>query len=170
MCDDRISVIVPIYNTKEYLSRCIDSICGQTYGNLEIILVDDGSTDGSSLVCDDYCRKDNRIQVIHKENGGSTAARNAGIAIAKGEYIGFVDSDDWIETDMYECLHNGCVNNDADICVGRQYLDRGVTSHVEAERSIVEGIITKESKEMAHHIIYSDDYERKGISPNLWET
>ena len=169
MRDDLISVIVPIYNTKEYLSRCIDSICGQTYGNLEIILVDDGSTDGSSLVCDDYCRKDNRIQVIHKENGGSTAARNAGIAIAKGEYIGFVDSDDWIEADMYECLYNECANNDADISVGRQYLDRGDTSHIEAARSIVEGIITKESKQIAHNIIYSDDYAQKGISPNLWD-
>lgn len=99
-----ISIIVPVYNIQEYLSRCIDSIINQTYKNIEIILVDDGSTDKSGTICDEYAGKDNRIIVIHKENGGVSSARNAGLDIAKGDYIGFVDGDDYIEKDMYQVL------------------------------------------------------------------
>lgn len=100
-----ISVIVPVYNIKrEYLERCITSICNQTYKNLEILLVDDGSTDGSGAVCDEFAKKDERIRVFHKENGGSSSARNLGIENATGEYLGFIDSDDFIEPDMYELL------------------------------------------------------------------
>ena len=100
-----LSVIVPVYNIKrEYLERCIASICNQTYKNLEILLVDDGSTDGSGAVCDEFARKDERIRVFHKENGGSSSARNLGIENATGEYLGFIDSDDFIEPDMYELL------------------------------------------------------------------
>ena len=105
MNDFLISVIVPVYNIeKEYLQRCIQSICNQTYKNLEILLVDDGSTDGSSAVCDEFAKRDSRIRVFHKENGGSSSARNLGIQNAKGEYIGFIDSDDYIEPDMYALL------------------------------------------------------------------
>ena len=92
--DILISVIVPVYNAEKYLVRCVDSILNQTYSNLEIILVDDGAKDNSGAMCDDFARKDARIRVIHKENGGLSSARNAGIDIAKGEYFGFVDSDD----------------------------------------------------------------------------
>ncbi len=99
-----ISVIVPVYNVEQYLSRCVDSILAQTYENLEIILVDDGTPDSSGAICDTYAAVDPRIQVIQKENGGLSSARNAGIAIAKGEYLGFVDSDDWIEPTMYAQL------------------------------------------------------------------
>ena len=99
-----ISVIVPIYNSGRYLKRCLNSITGQTYRNLEIILVDDGSTDNSGKICDQYAAKDHRIKVIHKENGGVSSARNAGLKSATGEYIGWVDSDDWITLDMYEYL------------------------------------------------------------------
>ncbi len=99
-----ISVIVPVYNIKELLSKCVESIVNQTYGNLEIILVDDGSTDGTDRLCDALAEKDNRIQVFHKENGGSSSARNMGIDKANGDYLGFVDSDDFIEPDMYEKL------------------------------------------------------------------
>lgn len=100
-----ISVIVPVYNIeKEYLERCIKSICNQTYQNLEILLVDDGATDGSGEVCDRFAKEDSRIRVFHKENGGSSSARNLAIREAKGEYIGFIDSDDYIEPDMYELL------------------------------------------------------------------
>ena len=97
-----ISVIVPIYNVENYLERCIESIRNQTYKNLEIILVDDGSIDNSGSVCDLYLKKDVRIHVIHKANGGLSSARNAGIDVASGELITFIDSDDWIDLDTYE--------------------------------------------------------------------
>lgn len=99
-----ISIVVPVYNVKQFLTKCLNSIISQTYSNLEIIVVDDGSTDGSATICDDYAKKDKRISVIHKENGGLASARNAGIDVAKGTYIGFVDSDDYIEPYMYEKL------------------------------------------------------------------
>lgn len=99
-----ISVIVPVYNVEEYLGRCVRSIVGQTYGNLEIILVDDGSKDGSGALCDELAKTDSRIRVIHKPNGGLSSARNAGIDAAKGEYLAFVDSDDWIEPESYEWM------------------------------------------------------------------
>ena len=97
----KISVIVPVYNVEEYLPRCVDSILAQTYENLEVILVDDGTKDASDRICDDYAARDPRVRVIHKENGGLSSARNAGIDIATGEYLAFVDSDDWIEPEMY---------------------------------------------------------------------
>ena len=97
-----ISIIVPVYNIEEYLPRCIESILNQTYQKLELILVDDGSKDSSGIICDEYAKKDQRVVVQHKENGGSSSARNVGIKLAKGEYLGFVDSDDFIEPDMYE--------------------------------------------------------------------
>ena len=99
-----ISVIVPVYNTEKYLGRCVDSIINQTYTNLEIILVDDGSPDNSPAICDEYAKKDQRIKVIHKENGGLSSARNAGLDIAKGDFISFIDSDDWVEKDLFEVL------------------------------------------------------------------
>ncbi len=117
---DLISVIVPVYNVENYLSKCIDSILAQTYTNLEIILVDDGSPDNCGKICDEYAKKDSRIKVIHQENGGLSAARNAGLDTATGDYIGFVDSDDYIEPDMYNCLHNSIINSKVKIaCCGR---------------------------------------------------
>lgn len=103
---DLISVIIPVYNVEKYLERCLRSVINQTYKNLEIILVDDGSTDNSGNICDVYKENDNRIKVIHKTNGGLSSARNAGLDIAGGDYIGFVDSDDWIELNMYEYLYS----------------------------------------------------------------
>lgn len=97
-----ISVIVPVYNAEKSLNRCVDSILGQTYRELEIILVNDGSTDRSGEICDCYKKQDRRVRVIHKNNGGQSSARNAGLDIATGDYIGFVDSDDWIVDDIYE--------------------------------------------------------------------
>lgn len=102
-----ISIIVPVYNVEKYLPQCLDSIMVQTYTNLEIILVDDGSTDNGGHICDEYAKSDSRIKVIHKQNAGLSAARNLGLDIAHGEYIGFVDSDDWIEPTMYEDLYAG---------------------------------------------------------------
>lgn len=102
---EKISVIVPIYNVEKYLNRCIESIVNQTYQNLEIILVDDGSPDQCPEICDQWALKDSRIKVIHKENGGLSDARNKGMEIASGDYIGFIDSDDWIHFQMYEKLY-----------------------------------------------------------------
>lgn len=122
-----ISVIVPVYNVEKYLERCVNSILQQTYGQLEIILVDDGSTDASPEMCDEFAAGDKRIKVIHKENGGLSDARNAGLKVATGAYIGYVDSDDWIEKDMYENMHRACVENAAELCVCRyfsEYADR----------------------------------------------
>ena len=99
-----ITVIVPVYNILEYLPRCVRSITAQSYRNLEILLVDDGSTDGTGDLCERLAEEDGRIRVFHKENGGTSAARNLGLAHASGEYVGFVDSDDYIEPDMYEKL------------------------------------------------------------------
>lgn len=112
---DKISVIVPIYRVEDYLHRCIDSIINQTYTNLEIILVDDGSPDNCPMICDEYAEKDSRIRVVHKKNGGLSDARNAGLGIATGEYIAFVDSDDWVHKDMYKVLHDTMKKNNADI-------------------------------------------------------
>lgn len=100
----RISIIVPVYKVEAYLQRCVDSILAQTYQNFELILVDDGSPDNCGNMCDEYAKIDNRVKVIHKQNGGLSSARNAGLDIACGEYIGFVDSDDWITMDMFEYL------------------------------------------------------------------
>lgn len=110
-----ISVIVPVYKVEKYLDACVESIVNQTYKDLEIILVDDGSPDNCPAMCDAWAQKDTRIKVIHKKNGGLSSARNAGIAIAKGEYIGFVDSDDIINPAMYELLYNAIRSTDSDI-------------------------------------------------------
>lgn len=110
-----VSVIVPIYNVEQYLGRCIDSILKQKYEKLEIILVDDGSPDNCGTICDSYALADNRIKVIHKNNGGLSSARNAGIEVSTGNYIGFIDSDDWIEPDMYDVLVRNILQEDADV-------------------------------------------------------
>ncbi len=115
MKDDLISIIVPIYKVEKYLNKCIESIVNQTYKNLEIILVDDGSPDNCPAMCDEWAKKDSRIKVIHKENGGLSDARNVGMAIATGDYIGFVDSDDWIREDMYSLLYEDMHDNNSDI-------------------------------------------------------
>lgn len=117
-----ISVIVPVYNVQDYLRECIDSIINQTYENLEIILVDDGSIDDSAKICDEYEIIDNRIKVIHKTNGGVSDARNAGMKLSKGEFIQFIDSDDFIENDMIEVLYNLIKNNDAQIAICNHYV------------------------------------------------
>lgn len=111
-----ISVIIPIYNVEEYISACIDSVLGQTYSNLEIILVDDGSPDNCGKICDDYAKKDSRIIVLHKKNGGLSDARNAGLDICKGEYIAFVDSDDIVHLDFINILHKNIRNSKMIFC------------------------------------------------------
>lgn len=117
--DELISIIVPVYNVENYLRKCVDSIICQTYKRIEIILVDDGSTDSSGAICDNYLERDDRIVVYHKKNGGLSSARNYGIERAHGKYIGFVDSDDYIDYDMYELLFNLIRDNNADLSMCR---------------------------------------------------
>lgn len=112
-----VSVVVPVYNVDRYLDRCVESIVGQTYENLEIILVDDGSSDRSGALCDEWARKDARIEVIHKQNGGLSDARNEGVKVATGDLVGFVDSDDYISIDMYEVLVGLLLEKGADISI-----------------------------------------------------
>lgn len=118
MQKDLISVIVPVYNVEKYIYRCIDSISNQSYSNIEIILVDDGSSDSSGLICDEYALNDKRIKVIHKENGGLGYARNSGLDCATGKYVTFIDSDDYVEQDMIENLYNDLTIAKADTCIG----------------------------------------------------
>ena len=110
-----ISVIVPVYNTQKFLEKCLESIINQTFKDIEIICINDGSTDNSMSILNDYSEKDSRIKIINQKNAGLSCARNTGINNAKGEYIGFVDSDDWIDLDFFEKLYNAAKNYDADI-------------------------------------------------------
>lgn len=127
MKDHLISVIVPIYNVENYLRKCVDSIINQTYKNLEIILVDDGSPDNCGKICNEYAQHDSRVKVIHKENGGLSDARNAGIDMAEGEYLAFVDSDDYIAEDMIEKLYKQLMkdNSDMSLCSFKYFDESG---------------------------------------------
>lgn len=120
-----ISIIVPVFNVEAYLSRCLRSICGQTWHHLEIIVVDDGSTDNSLEICHELARQDRRIRLIRQTNQGQSCARNAALQVATGEFIGFVDADDWIEPDMYASLYNLLTRTDADIAVCSYFTEQG---------------------------------------------
>ncbi len=110
-----VSIIVPVYKVEQYLSRCVDSILKQSYSNLEIILVDDGSPDNSGTICDEYAQKDSRVKVIHKQNGGLSSARNTGLDIATGNFISFIDSDDWVDIRFIETLRNVMIETQSDM-------------------------------------------------------
>lgn len=123
-----ISIIVPVYNTEKYIRKCLDSIVNQTLFDIEIICIDDGSTDDSCSILEEYAKKDTRIKVFHKENAGLVAARKTGLKLATGEYVGFVDSDDWIEMNMYEKLYDLASQCDADLVTCGYYLEGNYTS------------------------------------------
>ena len=148
-----VSIIVPIYNVEQYLRECIDSIIKQTYKNLEIILVDDGSPDNCGQICDEYAKKDDRIKVIHKENGGLSSARNAGLDIATGEYISFIDSDDYVSNNFIEELYSLCIKCDADIaeCDFVKFTDK---IEVQKKDKVIEKYSTIEMQEQ----IYTENY------------
>lgn len=131
---EKVSVIIPVYNVESFLRQCIDSVVNQTYKCLEIILIDDGSTDSSGEICDKYAVTDERITVIHKENGGLSSARNAGLNIATGEYITYIDSDDYVSNDYVETLYKNLINNNADISIGNfQYVYEGKVNQEKRE-------------------------------------
>ena len=113
----KISVIVPVYRVEKYLGRCVNSLLGQTLSDIEIILVDDGSPDGCPALCDEFAKKDGRIKVLHKENEGLGLARNSGMSLAVGEYIAFVDSDDYVKSEMYRTLYEAAQRENADIAM-----------------------------------------------------
>lgn len=135
-----VSVIVPVYNVKDYLRPCVDSIIGQTYQELEILLVDDGSTDGCGDLCDEYQQKDSRIQVIHKPHGEVSSARNAGLEICKGEYVSFVDSDDVLHPQFIECLYKACEAEQCAMAICRFRTDTNW------DRPLIEGAHTERKK------------------------
>ena len=148
---DLISVIIPVYNVENYVEKCVESVINQTWDNLEIILVDDGSKDLSGLLCDKLAEKYKNVQVIHQENKGLSVARNVGLEKSKGEWIAFLDSDDWIEPEMYQILHDTAVNNNTLIssCFSRDIID-GKAAHVEEDgrvkilnhRDIINGLLS----------------------------
>lgn len=166
-----ISVVVPVYNVEEYLPKCIKSIVSQTYREIEIILVDDGSTDKSAKICDEAANKDNRIIVIHKENGGLSDARNKGIDVAKGKYISFIDSDDYIEPTYFEYLYDLLEKKHSDISIcGFKYVsEKGklLNKICDDECSLV--MSTEESlKEMLKMKLYSNSAWAKLYSIELF--
>lgn len=141
----KVSIIIPVYNTKKYLKRCLDSVKNQTYKNLEIICVDDGSTDSSEIIVDDYAKLDDRFIVIHKENGGESSARNTGLQVSSGDYIGFMDCDDWIELDMYEVLVNSIEKYNVDMAAAswfKSYDDKEIS--MVNNKTVKSGIIDRD--------------------------
>ena len=143
---NKISVIIPVYNVEPYIRRCLDSVVNQTYTNLEILLINDGSTDNCGFICDEYTAKDSRIKVFHKPNGGLSSALNVGLENFTGDYLGFVDSDDWIERDMFEVLLSAAKLGNVPISVAGYFTDTEAKS-VKTENlgRIPEGVVSTEN-------------------------
>lgn len=142
-----ITIIVPVFNAKKYLSRCLDSIIAQTFADWECILVDDGSSDGSGYICDEYASLDSRFRVIHKANEGVSCARNAGLKIANGDFIGFVDSDDYISPVMYESLYKGVSKHNVDVVFCNYYIV-GSDKHIKANSFVDCDVIIEGEKKI----------------------
>lgn len=160
-----ISVIVPIYNIETYLRKCIESIINQTIQKLDIVLVDDGSTDGSAGICDEFSELDDRITVIHKENGGLVSARKAGIQIAKGDLIAWVDGDDWIESDYIEKMYEVMIKTDADIVAADLFFDIGNNSKV-VRNGIAYGCYAP--VDIVENMLCSGTFYEYGINPHIY--
>ena len=154
---DLISVIVPIYNVENLLERCVDSIIGQTYDKLEIILVNDGSPDNSAKICESYARKDDRVRVLHKRNGGLSSARNEGLEIANGDLVSFIDSDDWISPNYFEVLYDLINKGNSDISVcdyekifsdNQTITNNRITTHLFSTKEALEGLSGKFNRQL----------------------
>jgi glycosyltransferase involved in cell wall biosynthesis len=158
-----ISVIVPVYNVEKYLSRCVDSLLRQTYSNLEVILVEDGTKDNSGRICDEYAQKDERVKVIHQQNKGLSGARNTGIDNANGEYIAFLDSDDYVSDKIYEKLQEYMQFYDADIVMCNYIRFSGGYCHNCDDKQVE---VTKLDAKMALENIYSSDGESYTVAWN----
>lgn len=157
-----VSVIVPVYNTEKYLPRCIESIQQQTYSNMEIILVNDGSTDESGRLCDDYNKRDTRIHVIHRSNGGIIAAKKTGLAQCHGEYVMFVDSDDWIEKELLEIMVVQMFENHCSLVCSNVFMDKG-DGTIEKRNGIPCGVY--ETDKICRDLFYYKDTQQYGVLP-----
>lgn len=167
--DERISIVVPVYNVRAYISQCLDSIINQTYQNLEIILVDDGSTDGSEEICDQYACKDARIKVIHKKNEGLVRARKTGVRAATCKYVGYVDADDWIEPEMYQRLYESiCISGTDVVAAGRieEYPDEAFVCKNKLEPGLYSG---QKLEEMYSKMIFTGKFYEFGLYPTVWD-
>lgn len=166
----KISIIVPIYNVEEYLPKCIESIISQTHKELQIILVDDGSTDSSGQICDRYGQIDDRIEVVHKDNGGLVSARKIGLAVADGEYIGFVDGDDYIDSDYYEHLVSAMIGEQVDIvCSGfvRENMRGELLGRICYKQKKYD--IHKENIQfIENYVLSNSNADLIDISPSIW--
>lgn len=152
-----ISVIIPIYNTKDELPKCLNSICSQTYKDLEIICVDDGSTDGSEKIADEFGKRDSRFRIVHRENGGESSARNAGLKMATGEYIAFCDCDDWIDQDMYETLALESEREGLDLAAAGWYKEDGSQSReIKNDLPVSSGVFGRD--ELLRYLYMRDSY------------
>lgn len=164
-----ISIIVPVYKVENYIRQCVDSIINQTYKNIEIILVDDGSPDNCPKICDDYAKSDSRVKVIHKKNGGLMSARQAGLRIANGDYVGFVDGDDWIETDMYEHLAKSINQYKPDIVLC-EFLYSYPDKDEKSSQNLPKPFFTKEEAEEQIYptMLFKSPYYSFGVNPCCW--
>lgn len=167
---NKISAIIPVYNTEKYLRQCLDSVLSQTFKNMEVICVDDGSTDACPQILDAYAVQDHRVRVIHKENGGLVSARKTGLIAASGEYIGYVDSDDWIEPDMYEKLLRALESEKVDIAMCGRYEDTEKNSKA-VYHGFEEGRYDKEKliEKIYPDMIVNEKFFEWGIFPGLWD-
>lgn len=172
MSNPIISIIVAVYNTEQYLHESIQSIINQTFEDWELILIDDGSTDRSGEICDSYAEKDSRIMVIHKTNGGQAESRNVGIRQAQGKYIGFVDSDDWIEPTMYERLYTSIMETDADAAICdrfEEYVGKSIPMH----QNMVLGIVEHDEILLAQYycyflqVLWSTLFRKEVLTPEI---
>ena len=150
--EEKISVIVPVYNVEKYIEKSLESIVNQTYKNLEIILIDDGSPDSSGKICDEFAKKDERIKVIHKKNEGLSATRNCGLDVCTGEYVAFIDSDDWIADNYFEVLRDALIKHDADVAEGKVVQvvkkDVAITSVLNEKVEAPEGFLLFENEDI----------------------
>lgn len=164
-----LSVIVPVYNVENYLAQCLDSILAQTFTDFELLIIDDGSTDNSPAICERYAAHDTRIRLFHKENGGHVSARQHGLSLAQGDYIAFVDSDDWLAPSMYQEMCNAAKKTNADmICCGCTAVTP--SKNIERRDFCAPGLYDKKALETRIYpqMLYHGSFYHYGVSPQLW--
>lgn len=164
-----ISVIVPVYKVENYLRQCLDSLAAQTLDDIEIIIVDDGSPDGCPEICDEYAAKDARMKVVHKQNGGLLSARKAGVAASSGDYIGFVDGDDWVEPETFMNMHNAIIKYSPDMVLSDFLCDYGDCIEP-SDQCFEEGFYDRArlESEIFPKMLFDGRFYRFGVNPNCW--